>query len=282
MNWRQRAQGLRAVPLDVVLRSAGAQPDPLDPRKWHTARGVLSVTGVRFMNWNLGAGGGGAIDLVMHLYHLSFGQALEWLELHIAPGCAPFREPPPPRPTWTLPPPVLPNRSQVKAYLTRERRLPPALLQGLFQSKSLYADARANAVFLLRGRHRQPVGAELRGTAHASAWRGMAPGSRKDLGFFAIPDDVEDDRPVVLCESAIDAISCHALYPRHRCVSTSGARPDPAWLGELLARGQPLYCGFDLDPTGEAMAAALSARHPAVRRLRPTRKDWNDVLCLGP
>jgi hypothetical protein len=59
MNWRQRAQRLRAVPLLAVLHFSGAQPDRYDPRKWHTCRRVLSVTGAKFMNWNCGQGGGG-------------------------------------------------------------------------------------------------------------------------------------------------------------------------------------------------------------------------------
>ena len=68
-----------------MLRLCGAQPDRYDPRKWHTPQGVLSVTGAKFMNWNCGRGGGGAIDLVMHLHQLGFGQALEWLEAILAP-----------------------------------------------------------------------------------------------------------------------------------------------------------------------------------------------------
>jgi hypothetical protein len=27
------------------------------------------------------------------------------------------------------------------------------------------------------------------------------------------------------------------------------------------------------------MAQAMIALHPSIQRLRPTRKDWNDVLC---
>ena len=58
----------------------------------------------------------------------------------------------------------------------------------------------------------------------------------------------------------------------------AGARPDRAWLADLLAQGRTLYCGFDLDETGEAMAQAMIALHPSIQRLRPARKDWNDVL----
>ena len=104
----------------------------------------------------------------------------------------------------------------------------------------------------------------------------MAPGSRKDLGCFAIP---AQPRPtIVLCESAIDAISCFALHPGYRCLSTAGARPNPLWLRPILDQGCQVYCGFDADPTGDAMAAAMIALHPAVQRLRPSQHDWNDIL----
>jgi len=275
MTWRQRADRLRTLPLSVVLHWSGAQPDRGDPHKWHTPQGVLSVTGAKFMNWRLGRGGGGASDLVMHLHELGFAQALEWLERHGA--SVPVRSlSAPPRPPLRLPPSVLERLAQVRRYLTEQRRLPAALLDPLIQAGTLYADARANAVFLLRDSHGQPVGAELRGTGPVP-WRGMAPGSRKDLGCFAIPPRTLE--ACVLCESAIDALSCHALHPTCRCLSTAGARPDPAWLADLLAQGRTLYCGFDLDETGEAMAQAMIALHPSIHRLRPSRKDWNDVLC---
>lgn len=275
MTWRQRADRLRAVPLFAVLRCSGAQADRADPHKWHTPQGVLSVTGTQFINWHLGRGGGGAIDLVMHLHGLGFGQALEWLERHCASlGVQPVNAPP--RPPLRLPPSVLEHLAQVRRYLTQQRRLPPALLDPLIDTGCLYADARANAVFLLRDPHGQPVGAELRGTT-AVPWRGMAPGSRKDLGAFAIPD--APLQACVLCESAIDALSCHALHPSARCLSTAGARPCPLWLSSLIQQRTPIFCGFDADATGEAMAQAMIALHPSIRRLRPTRKDWNDVLC---
>lgn len=272
---------MRAVPLAAVLDHSGAVPDRADPHKWHTARGVLSVTGAQFINWRLGHGGGGAIDLVMHLHGLGFGQALEWLEAHFASRVLPPVSTPP-RPPLRLPPSMLEPLAQVRRYLVEQRRLPTALLDPLFQAGSLYADAHANAVFLLRDPHGQPVGAELRGTGPLP-WRGMAPGSRKDLGAFAIPAgrQAPPDTPLkacVLCESAIDALSCHALHPSARCLSTAGARPDPLWLTNLLAYPEPIFCGFDADETGEAMAQAMIARHPSIRRLRPTAKDWNDVL----
>ena len=279
MNWRQRAELLRAVPLPQVLAQLDALADPHDPAKWRTARGVLSVTGAKFFNWTQGAGGGGAIDLVMHLRQVGCGQALQWLEERFA-----LAPPTPPTAVATatalsLPAPAPHLWSRVERYLIEDRRLPHSLLAPLVRAGLLYADARANAVFLLGASPATAVGAELRGTT-AQPWRGLAPGSRKDAGFFAA--SAASAQAIVLCESAIDAISCHALYPAYRCLSTSGARPDPAWLSALLPAALPLFCGFDADPTGDAMAQRMIELHPAIVRLRPPAKDWNDALRLRP
>lgn len=259
----------------MVLVALEARRDPHDPAKWHTARGVLSVKGPKFINWNLDWGGGGAIDLVMHLRQVGFGQALQWLEQHFGAGTSFAPTATPQTRSLALPPPVAHNWPRVERYLVQERKLPSRLLQPLVQSGALYADARGNAVFLLLDTAAIPVGAELRGTT-ASGWRGMAPGSRKNRGFFSVAAPAIGT--IVLCESAIDALSCHALYPGYLCLSMSGARPDPAWLPTLIAKGAPIYCGFDADPTGDVMAQRMHERHPAIHRLRPSAKDWNDLL----
>jgi hypothetical protein len=261
--------------LERVLPLCGAQPDRADRRKWHTCRGVLSITGAKFMNWNLGVGGGGVIDLVIHLHHLDFKGAVDWLADHF-PAALPLgpTAPPPPRPL-RLPPPAPGQLARVRDYLVDPRGLPQARLEPLLAAGTLYADARANAVFLLRDDQSRPVGAELRGTT-GQAWHGLAPGSQKDRGCFSIP---AEPLPVaILCESAIDAISCFALHPQHRCLSTAGPRPNPPWLRLLLDQGCEIYCGFDADPTGDQMARAMMALYPGIKRLHPPQHDWNDVL----
>jgi len=287
---RQKADRLRALPLPAVLRVWGAQPDPHDRHKWRTPQGVLSVTGAKFMNWTHGVGGGGAIDLVLHLNRCAFREALAWLADHFPSpplgtdldlvGLAP--------PPLQLPTPAPARWTRVRHYLLEQRRLDAHLIDRLLQSGSLYADPHANAVFVLRGEHDRAVGAELRGTT-AQAWRGMAPGSKKDWGFFSMPPlpfpgsaPATGPSTIVLCESAIDALSCHLLHPHLACVSTAGARPNPRWLGPLLAQGYTVHCGFDTDPTGESMAQAMIALHPQVRRLAPSAHDWNDVLRFRP
>ncbi len=67
---------IRNIDLNLVLSRTEAKKDPHDRAKWHTCRGILSVTGRKFMNWSTGTGGGGAIDLFMHLYQCDFKTAL--------------------------------------------------------------------------------------------------------------------------------------------------------------------------------------------------------------
>lgn len=281
------ADRLRAVPLETVLTLRGARRDPHDRTKWHTERGRLSVTGAKFMNWNQHQGGGGAIDLVMHLAGVDYRAARRWLATYASAGLPPAsqvaadpvggksaaaRMPG----ALRLPLPAPCRLARVRQYLTRRRGLDSSLLETLFQSGQLYADGHANAVFVLvAGKAQRPVGAELRGTGRR-AWRGMASGSNKDLGYFWI--GTRAAREIVLCESAIDAISCFQIHPHRICISTSGVRADPPWLSVLIARGYTILCGFDADHPGDAAAARMLALHPTVRRLRPSAHDWNDVL----
>jgi hypothetical protein len=286
-EFRRRADAVRQIPLEAVLAFRGAVRDRQDRAKWHTERGPLSVTGSQFTAWHAGHGGGGAIDLVMYLAQVTVGPAVQWLERHWAADAFPVAQaissisgeshPVPPGPDPLQLP--LPNERQldrVRRYLQERRGLAEAVLEGLLQSGKLYADRRGNAVFLLfAGKPNRPVGAELRGTG-PRVWRGMASGTRKDLGFFWL--GAPASRQLVLCEAAIDAISYYQMHPDCLCLSTSGVRAAPAWLPALLARGYEIYCGFDADRPGDAAADRMITRYPTVRRLRPSAHDWNDVL----
>jgi hypothetical protein len=258
-----------------VLHLIGAEQDRHDVAKWHTPQGILSVTGAKFMNWQKGVGGGGAIDLVIHLQGLGFKAAVEWLWHHFPSGGPTERTGPPRGHCLRLPPEDTAKLLQVKRYLVQDRSLAPSLIESLIEAGRLYGDTRGNAVFLLLGKEKRPVGAELRGTTQRP-WRGMAPGSRKDLGYFSV--SAPHATTVVLCESAIDALSCFVLDSDRLCVSTSGARPNPRWLSAFIDSGYEVYCGFDADPTGDDMAHAMIDLHPTVKRLRPPLHDWNDVL----
>jgi len=154
--------------------------------------------------------------------------------------------------------------------------LPDSSLEPLIASGKLYADHRGNAVFLLvAGKANRPIGAELRGTG-PQMWRGLAPGTDKNAGFFWTGD--AGSRTILLCESAIDAISCREFFPECLAISTSGVVAAPAWLRGLIARGYIIHCGYDTDEAGERAAASMIAMHPSVKRKQPPAHDWNDAL----
>lgn len=279
---RQLAAVVRELPLDAVLISRGAMRDQRDQRKWQTEQGPLSISGAKFMNWQRNIGGGGAIDLVMHLGEMDFRSAVTWLAEHLAVGEAithssASNQPTVPR-VRELRLPIRDDRllARVRNYLAGRRHLPTALLDSLIECGRLYADHRGNAVFLLvAGKPNRPMGAELRGTG-ASIWRGMAPGTQKDSGYFWVGET--GSQQIILCESAIDAISCSAIHPDRICISTSGVRSNPRWLANLIRCGYEIRCGFDSDIAGDNAADAMITLYPSVKRLRPQGKDWNDVL----
>ena len=318
-DFRRRASELREIPLEVVLSTWGATRDLRDRQQWRTEHGPLTVTGPRFFNWHAHQGGGGAIDLVMHLGGWDAREAMKWLACHLsdsmdqrsvvtndtvstsvsksvstskanpfAPCCNTERRVGRP---LQLPAFSVVQQDRVVRYLTQQRGLSPRLVTSLMETGSLYADQRGNAVFLMvAGKPARPIGAELRGTG-PQPWRGLAPGTRRDAGYFWIGS--HDARRIILCESAIDAISCYQLHsdPSTRrdphdtsitvesiCISTAGVRPDAPWLKPLFGRGYDIHCGFDNDEPGETSATRMMQRHPSIQRLRPSAHDWNDAL----
>lgn len=296
-SFRRQADAVRSIPLETVLTHWGAHRDRRDRSQWRTERGPLSVTGAKFFNWHRHEGGGGAIDLVMHLSGWDIHAAVGWLQQHLACDAAAVAANSAYSPTSSsglgdhakprprLPVANLANLERVRHYLTKQRRLAACVLEPLIDAGKVYADHRANAVFLMvAGKANRPIGAELRGTGQRM-WRGLAPGTCKDAGYFWIGAAGSDK--IVLCESAIDAISCFQLHSTKLqteciCISTAGVRPDPPWLDPLMTRGYDIYCGFDDDHPGNAASCQMIRQHPAIKRLRPPAHDWNDALKASP
>jgi len=275
---KNKANMVRHIDLKEVLKRAGATKDNIDKAKWRTCQGVVSVTGQKFINWSDGGiGGGGAIDLIIHLKQYDFKTAVSWLFDNFASSGNQISNniKPAIQPALRLPKKDHKKLSRITNYLKYDRYLPPELINLLVKSGKLYADKRANAVFLLLGKERSVVGAELRGTT-TKRWRGMATGSRKDLGCFYIKKS--HTNKMALCESAIDALSCFALNRNFITLSTSGANPNPAWLTTFINKGFEIYCGFDADETGDSLADKMMRRYPSIKRLRPSKHDWNEIL----
>lgn len=290
-NFRHRADAVRALPLELVLQAWGADRDRSDRHRWHTDRGVLSITKTKFFNWQEETGGGGAIDLAMHLGRMDARAAVTWLEERFGIGIhTPHAASPhvsashatcSPKPgTLHLPEPDPAQLDRVRRYLTEQRRLSLEIIEPLIESGRIYADRHANAVFVMvAGKPNRPIGAELRGTG-PQVWRGLAKGTRKDAGYFWGGE--ASSTQIMLCESAIDAISCHQIHAAQEvptiCISTAGVRSQLPWLEPLIHRGYTIRCGFDDDKAGNRASHLLLHDYPCLQRIIPPAKDWNDLL----
>lgn len=265
---------VRCIDLVRILDQIGATIDKSDPKKWHTPMGSMSISGQQFYNWSESWGGGGAIDCVMHLKGMDFNCAVTWiLENFFITQPLSSQQP-----SIKLPKSQINKLPRVIDYLTHQRDLPSALVYSLIQSGIIYADDKANAVFLMRSKRLGIVGAEIRGTMK-HPWRGLAPGSKKNRGCFYVR--TKPTKKVVICESAIDAISCHTLHPECMAVSTAGVNPNPRWITAFLENEFEVYCGFDADSVGDSAADKMMSLYAAVKRMRPLKHDWNEELSNG-
>ena len=262
---------LRNIPLEEILVLLGAQPDPKDKHNWKTPKGRITVTGQKFYNHDAELGGGGAIDLVMHLRGVDFQRAVWFLEgIPEIPRRVPIVTPAVPQGSKSLVPlPVQENWIHVQDYLTRVRKISGALVDSLHQSGVLYADKFKNAVFLSE----TGKGAELRGTGVISfhGYRGeKAPfrlsGTRAEIAFV---------------ESAIDAMSLRELEFPGDILSFGGCAKGLIhnYGREAREKGFKIWGAFDNDQAGESFFEALKEAVPEAGRILPMGgKDWNEEL----
>ena len=186
------------------------------------------VTGSRWFDNKAGVGGGGAIDLVMHIAGVDFSVACRSLADEFDPLAAT-------RSNLSFPSSL---RSQKKsfeelmaryavrddsnwpvarAYLTETRKIDPATVDELHAVGSIYANDHRpdpSLVFLHRDAHGKVRGATLRDTRHQSAFRPCL--GNKLSAWFTVGNLNNADR-VVAVESPIDALSYYTLRGPLRC-----------------------------------------------------------------
>ena len=146
-------------------------------------------------------------------------------------------------------------------------------------------DGRGNVLFA----HRDESGALTGFEVKSRGFTGFAAGGLKSAWQSAAR---ENDRVLVVTESAIDALSHHQLHSEQRETTrhlSIGGQPSPAQIELLdrtfarLARTTTVVAAVDADAAGHALAARIRElvhRHDLVfRRDVPERaKDWNEVL----
>jgi len=297
----------RQLDLRDTIQTLGGAQDRYDTHKWVVNDEHISINGERFYNHDQQKGGGGSIDLVMHVGGYTFKQAVAYLNYEAGPELAvaaaaqygarqgqeiverergaPARFIPPARDEGRWP--------QVHAYLVEQRGIPRGMVDELHARGALYADRRANAVFLRTDAEGRAVGASLRGTAPGSEFQGLALGSRRDEGHFSFTVGTPERYSAPqyhITESPIDALSRATLAQRagergeFTFVSNDGHGELPRrQIEEGLARGALVHCGFDNDGGGDKLWAQVREAYPraeAIVRERPPAgaKDWNEAL----
>ncbi len=286
------ANKMRDLSLAKVAYELGLDPDPKDKHKWQNQHHIINITGSKFYDWKQTTGGGGAIDLVMHVNECDFKQSVAWLNERFGEGLTleavtyKTREIIQKEPVLEFTPPV-PDQSKwqaVRKYLTRERKLPSGLVDRLHQQGLVYADKNQNAVFIRRSMDEEKItGASLRGTAgYNNTFKGLAKGSKRNQGWFYFHQGEQSSDPirrVVLVESPIDAMSLAVLErtdsKKTLYVSTDGTGQIPT---EFLAEVKEVVIALDNDRSGREMAQKVMSQLPNAIRKTPKAIDWNQEL----
>ena len=170
-------------------------------------------------------------------------------------------------------------------YLERRRALPAALLALDRFAGRVRMDDKGNAVFPhfdaqgLSGYELKNVG-----------FTGFASGGSKALW---LSQELPDDNRLVICESAIDALSHAVLFPDdHARYASIGGKPNPQQpelIRAAIARmpaGSEIVAAMDADADGAKLAEIVRRAVELTGRLdlrfalqEPFGfKDWNDVL----
>jgi len=268
------ANSVREIPLEIVLELMGSVQDKKDKHNWRTSEGRITVKGSKFFNHDAMVGGGGSIDLVMHLCNLDFKSAVLFLSGNSGNAITPMTSFSSDSCSLskTLPPnSVSEHWSSVRRYLTQTRQIGEELVDRLHQEGKIYADKFRNAVFLCDS----GKGAELRGTGAVSFH-----GYRGEKSPFRIPEN--GDR-IAFVESAIDAMSLKEFGFNGTILSFSGCAKGlvEKYGLEAIEKGLVVLAAFDNDQAGHAMFDNLKTAVPSVERLLPEGKDWNDDLKGG-
>jgi 5S rRNA maturation endonuclease (ribonuclease M5) len=285
---------LRGIPTTSILQRYGFEPHPYDKHKWVREvagnREVISTDGVKWKSWTSDAGGGGAIDLVMHLEQCDFLSAVSILQQQ---GYSPAeigisvteaierKEAPEPQPP----------------KVAKDQRAFDAVWRWLmsrgFPEKFAYNLLKAGIVIpTRRGRYinawfpSENGGGEIYGiTGH---WRGSPAGYEKIPIVYTVPSP----KRIIITESAIDALSAKLLFKDAITLSTSGSaclRHLPETVSQLRQKfgDLPVLIATDWDKAGDRMAEIIQAVVPSSTRMLPVEvglglrkeeKDLNDVI----
>jgi hypothetical protein len=297
------ADQVRGIPLRDVLERYGFQvrPEGTTLRAKSKYYNIV-VTGSRWFDNKAGVGGGGAIDLVIHLAKANFSAACRSLATEFLPLAAGQSLLSFPKSSRELPHPEKKSFEELaaiyairddsswsvaRAYLVERRKIAADLVDELHQAGTVFANNHCpnpSLVFLHRDLQGVVRGATLRDTKHQSAFRPCL--GNKLTAWFAV-GDITTAPSIAVVESPIDALSYYCLHA-HRpgeltVVSCAGAIVPQELMAQAYERKQSFIVALDNDRAGEqgwrkARDASAEWIGFQISSHSPKHKDWNEDL----
>ena len=224
--------------------------------------------------------GGYPVDFVMEFYYATFPEAVKMLIGEEGEGRQ--KSCPAPSKDFRLPEKNEDNEKIMK-YLTKKREIEKTLVEDWIDRGDIYEEKEHhNVIFVGRDADGIPRYAHCRGTGEIK-YRGDVTGSDKSYGFSYRGTDNQ----LFVFEAAIDLLSFIQLFPKdwkkRSYLSLSGVS-SVALMTFLSERPQitSVFLCLDNDQAGneacEKLAGEISEGYSVIR-LKPSRKDWNEILC---
>ena len=224
--------------------------------------------------------GGYPVDFVMEFYYAAFPEAVKMLIGEDGEGRQ--KSCPAPSKDFRLPEKNEDNEMIVK-YLTESRELEKNLVMEWIVRGDIYEEKKHhNVVFIGRDADGIPRYAHCRGTGEMK-YRGDVAGYDKAFGFC----HRGTDNQLFVFEAAIDLLSFIQLFPKDwnkRSYLSLGGISGVALMAFLSERPQitSVFLCLDNDQPGNEACEKLAEEIPdgySIIRLKPSRKDWNEILC---
>ena len=239
----------------------------------------VTVSGNRWYRHSQGRGGY-PVDFVMEFYNATFPEAVKMLTGEEGEGrnstC------PAPSPDFRLPAKEE-NNDRIIRYLTENRGIEKNLVEEWIGSGNIYEEKKHhNVVFVGRDADGIPRYAHCKGTSETK-YRGDVAGSDKSYGF----SHRGTDNQLFVFEAAIDLLSFIQLFPKDwkkRSYLSLGGISSAALMAFLSERPQitSVFLCLDNDQAGNEACEKLAEKIPdgySAIRLKPSKKDWNEILC---
>jgi Plasmid recombination enzyme len=282
-----RSVSLEQVAVELCLESDG-KPRPI----WRHQDHQIRINGSQFYDWHERQmqGGGGAIDLVMHVLRVDFKSAVAWLANRFGKTAVQIagrdhaqralQEAKSPR--FVAPDAAPEQWPAVHAYFVSQQ-LPGALIDQLHEQGLLYADEQGAAIFLQRDLVTRSVTGAYR--LSRDGFSGTLLGSDRAKGRFywlrggAATDAVQQ---VVVGQTPIDTLAVGLMEPmpkeRTMYLSADGVLPLEYLQGFSPKRVRAL---MNREQVGQRLAEEVREKLPQVRQVVPEQEDWVESLRVG-